>query len=193
MSLNKQNSLDDKQLIEFCKRGVSSAQTQLYRRYKNHWFTICLRYVNKREDAMDVLQNALIKIYTKLSQFDEALGSFKSWSSRIVVNESIMFQRKYWNSHEVQGLNMEILEREDNNSKAISNLTLEELTKTIQNLPQGYRMVFNLFTIDGFSHREIASLLSITEGTSKSQLFKAKSILRKKLQVTFKEELRMTS
>lgn len=185
-------SLEEKQLIELCKKGVAAAQSKLYAQYKNQWFTICLRYVNKREDAMDVLQNALIKIYTKLSQFNPELGSFKSWSSRVVVNESIMFQRKYWNNNEVSGLNLEIINKEEK-SKAISNLTLEELTQTIQKLPHGYRMVFNLFEIDGYSHKEIATKLSISEGTSKSQLFKAKSILRKQLQTTYKGELRKIS
>lgn len=182
----------EEKLIHSCKLGVVSAQRELYATYKNLWYTISLRYVNKREDAMDVLQNALVKIFMKLDQFDMKLGNFKSWSSKIVVNEAIMFQRKYWNSNEVTGLNLELIDKVES-SRAISNLTMEEMTKLIQELPHGYRIVFNLYEIDGFSHKEIAGKLGISEGTSKSQLFKAKSILKKKLEPKFKKEVKLIS
>lgn len=182
----------DQRLINQCKKGVVSAQKELYTMHRNQWFTISMRYVNKREDALDVLQNALIKIYTKLDQFDANLGTFKSWSSRIVVNESIMFQRKYWNKPVSTLSNLEILGKSEN-SKAISNLTLEELTEQIQKLPTGYRVVFNLYEIDGFSHKEIAEQLGISVGTSKSQLSKAKGMLKKKLENLFDDEIKMIS
>ena len=181
-------STEQNRLIELCKQGNKSAQEQIYVAYKTHWFTICLRYLNNREDSLDVLQNALIKIYTKLDQFDSSLGHFKSWSSRIVVNESIMFQRKYW-KREVVDLNNEVYDVGES-SEAISNLTLEELSKVIQELPTGYKLVFNMYTIEGYSHKEIAEKLSISEGTSKSQLVKAKAILKKKLSGRLNEELR---
>jgi len=182
----------DQRIINQCKKGVVSAQKELYTMHRNQWFTICMRYVNKREDALDVLQNALIKIYSKLDQFDANLGTFKSWSSRIVVNESIMFQRKYWNTPVAAISNLEVLSNTEE-SKAISNLTLEELTKEIQQLPTGYRVVFNLYEIDGFSHKEIAQQLGISIGTSKSQLFKAKTMLKKKLEHIIKDEIKMIS
>jgi len=103
-----------------------------------------------------------------------------------------MFQRKYWNKPEVSGINLELISKTES-SKAISNLTLEELTKLIQKLPHGYRMIFNLYEIDGYSHKEIAEKLNISVGTSKSQLYKAKSILKKKLEAIFKEEIKMIS
>lgn len=182
----------EQKLINQCKKGVASAQRELYAQHKHLWFTICMRYVNKREDALDVLQNALIKIYSKLDQYDSSLGTFKSWSSKIMVNESIMFQRKYWNKPETSGLNLELISKSEE-SPAISNLTLEEMTREIQNLPAGYRVVFNLYQIDGYSHKEIGEKLGISVGTSKSQLFKAKSILKKKLEYIFEEEIKMIS
>lgn len=182
----------DQKLINQCKKGVATAQRELYVQHKHLWFTICMRYVNKREDALDVLQNALIKIYSKMDQFNPSLGTFKSWSSRVVVNESIMFQRKYWNTPEASGLNLELISKTED-SPAISNLTLEEMTKEIQKLPTGYRVVFNLYEIDGYSHKEIAEQLGISVGTSKSQLFKAKSILKKKLENIYEEEIKMIS
>lgn len=179
-------------LIDQCKKGVVSAQKELYANYKHLWFTTSLRYVVKRDDALDVLQNSLIKIYSKLNTFDINRGSFKSWSSKIVVNESIMFQRKYWNTPEVGSGSLELLS-ETVASSAISNLSLEELTKMIQSLPDGYRVVFNLYEIDGYSHKEIAEKLDISVGTSKSQLFKAKALLKKKLEPIYSDDLKMIS
>lgn len=102
-----------------------------------------------------------------------------------------MFQRKYWNKNQVSDFNPEVIDVEEP-SKAISNLTMQELTEVIQDLPAGYKLVFNLYAIDGYSHKEIAKKLSISEGTSKSQLFKAKSILKKKLAGRMTEGLKMT-
>ncbi len=182
----------EQKLINQCKLGKASAQRELYNDYRNLWFTISMRYVNKREDALDVLQNALIKIYTKLHTFDTELGSFKSWSSKIVVNESIMFQRKYWNKPELSESNLEVLS-ETIDSSAVSNLSLQDMTNMIKELPDGYRLVFNLFEIDGYSHKEIAEQLGISVGTSKSQLFKAKAILKKRLTPIYNEGIKMIS
>jgi len=183
---------EEKKLINQCKLGAPKAQRELYTRYKNLWFTIALRYVNKREDALDVLQNALVKIYSKLDTFDAELGSFKSWSSRVVVNESIMFQRKYWNKPELAESNLELISKPVDGT-ALANLSLEDMTTMIKELPDGYRMGFNLYEIDGYSHKEIADQLGISVGTSKSQLFKAKAILKKKLEPIYSEEIKMIS
>src|SRR5690606_7028713 len=123
-----------------------------------------------RFDAEDALQNALISIITKMNQFDDSIGSFDAWSNKIVVNECIMILRKNKKIFTTE-LNDQ-LEKQENDDCIIHDLTQKEITKLVQNLPDGYRLVFNLFAIEGYSHQEIASLLSITEGTSKSQLFK---------------------
>jgi len=169
-------------LIVQSKKGVQTAQRKLYDMYKSKWFMICLRYVKKRDDALDVLQNALIKIYSKLDTFDIEKGAFGAWSSRIIVNESIMFQRKYWKGMESVELNDEIYAPTEE-VVSENRLSAEALTNLIQQLPDGYRVVFNMYAIEGYTHKEIAEILGITEGTSKSQLFKAKRILKKQIEV----------
>ncbi|MBT8233058.1 MAG: RNA polymerase sigma factor [Saprospiraceae bacterium] len=172
----------EKLLISESQKGVAKAQRDLYDRYKSRWFMICLRYVKKREDALDVLQNSLVKIFSKLDTFDSDRGTFSNWSSRVVVNESIMFQRKFWRAHETIELHDEnLLTTQESNP--IENLGAEEITRLIQKLPDGYRVVFNMFAIEGFSHKEIAQILGITVGTSKSQLFKAKNMLKRQIEV----------
>jgi len=135
--------------------------------------------MSTRFDAEDALQNALISIITKMNQFDDSIGSFDAWSNKIVVNECIMILRKNKKIFTTE-LNDQ-LEKQENDDCIIHDLTQKEITKLVQNLPDGYRLVFNLFAIEGYSHQEIASLLSITEGTSKSQLFKARKMLKTSL------------
>jgi len=183
---------EQSKLIEQCKLGNAKAQRELYAKYKSLWFTICLRYMHKQEDALDALQNALIKIYSKLDTFQIEVGSFKSWSSKVVVNECIMFQRKYWSKPEFSSQNLE-LHSGKVDSSALSTLNMEDITRMIQELPNGYRVVFNLYEIDGYTHKEIAQALGISEGTSKSQLFKAKLLLKKKLEPIYKEEAKLIS
>lgn len=174
--------IGEEKLITQCRKGDRKAQRDLYDMYKTKWFMICLRYVKKREDALDVLQNALIKVYSKMDTFDVNKGSFSSWTSRIMVNESIMFQRKYWRPEEAPELidNMVVA---NNEAGPIANLSAQELTKLIQKLPDGYRIVFNMHAIEGYTHKEIAKHLGVSEGTSKSQFFKAKRMLREQIEV----------
>jgi RNA polymerase sigma-70 factor (ECF subfamily) len=171
-------------IINQSKKGDSGAQRRLYEQYRTLWFMICQRYLRSRDDALDVMQNALVRIFTKLDTFDPELGSFKAWSSRIMVNECIMFLRK-------RKLEFEHLESDDDSlfvqeeENPIQKLSAEEITKMIQKLPDGYRLVFNLNIIEGYTHKEIAEMLGISEGTSKSQLFKAKNLLKKQIEVIF--------
>ncbi len=158
------------------------AQGKLYTKYQTAWFMISMRYAKNRDDALDVLQNALIKIFSKLDQFDVEKGSFKSWSSKIVVNESLMFLRKH--SYEFLTDDLEChFNLQDETENALDILSTEELTRMIQNLPAGYRAIFNLYVIEGYNHQEIGEMLEISAGTSKSQFFKAKKLLRKRLEV----------
>lgn len=138
-------------------------------------------------DALDAMQNALVKIFMKLELFNANFGSFKSWSSKIVSNECIMYQRKYWKSNFFQELNGDencISEQEN----PISSLTAQEMVKQIQKLPDGYRLIFNMYAMEGYSHKEIAEKLGISIGTSKSQLFKAKKILKREIESLFNIE-----
>ena len=169
-------------LIRKCKKAVPAAQKELYQKYRSQWFMICLRYSRRRADALDILQNSLIKIFMKIKQFDENYGSFIAWSSRIVVNESIMFlrkQMKYMTTEELTDSYYDMAEED----QSFESLDSKVLTKLVQRLPDGYRLVFNLYAIEGYTHKEIASILEISVGTSKSQYFKAKNMLRKQIEV----------
>ena len=170
--------------IKRCRKGDRKAQRALYGQFRSIWFTICLRYLREEQDAMDALQNGLVKIYSNLSSFDEQKGNFRNWSCRIVVNECLMLLRK--NKADVFVSTGTIV---DNShaapASALSEIGAREIVGLIQNLPDGYRTVFNLYAIEGYSHKEIADQLNITEGTSKSQLFKARQILQQHVKTLF--------
>lgn len=171
----------DRTIILRCLKNDTKAQRHLYDTYKNKWYAICLRYLNNRDTANDILQNSLIKIFSNIKTFDENKGTFSAWSNRIVINECLSHLRS--SLHKSRLLNV------DNDDSAIyqgltpiDNLTAEELTKIIQKLPDGYRVVFNMHAIEGYTHKEIAEELGISEGTSKSQYFKARKVLQKKVE-----------
>jgi RNA polymerase sigma-70 factor (ECF subfamily) len=168
-------------LISDIKKGNRQAYTLMYNRYKTDWFRICLRYNQNRADASDALQNGLIKIFQKINQFDDSRGSFTSWSNRIIVNESLMLIRKKTNVFITDSVREEV-DVWDQSETPIEKLSAEELTDLIQKLPGGYRAVFNLYVIDGYTHAEIADKLTISVGTSKSQLFKARKMIQERLE-----------
>lgn len=178
--------MTESELISRVIKKERSAQVQLFNQYQTTWYMICLRYHQSKEDAQDALQNALIKIFTKLEQFDLQKGSFKSWSSKVVVNENLMFLRKNGKSFKIDSID-EVYFIPDQNESAIDILSAEELTKMIQQLPAGYRAVFNLYVIEGYGHKEIADMLNIGVGTSKSQLSKARRLLQKQLESLLQE------
>lgn len=171
-----------KDLISKAKKHDSNAQMELYKIYKSYWYTICLRYNRNNFDADDCLQNALINIFSKLNQFDQDRGDFKSWSAQIVVNDNLMFLRKKKQNYQTFDLEEEkhIVEQVSEESSVISS---ENLTKLIQSLPEGYRTVFNLYVMEGYTHAEISEILGVSIGTSKSQLSKARKLLQHQLEV----------
>lgn len=169
------------QTIRAAINGNREAFNCLYLDYKHLWYSICLRYQSNTEDAADVLQNGLIKLYTHLKQFEPTKGDFKSWSCKLMVNENLMFIRTQLNSKNRMPEEL-LLGIADTREQPIDSLSAKELTLMVQSLPLGYRTVFNLYVIEGYSHSEIASLLNIAEGSSKSQLSKAKKMLRQILE-----------
>jgi RNA polymerase sigma-70 factor (ECF subfamily) len=174
----------ESKLITKARQQNREAQRALYDMYKTYWYMLSLRYNRNEQDAQDVLQDAMVQIFSKLEQFDSTRGIFKSWSGRIVINQSLMHLRKHKVNQNVEDIgDHPYLENE--NDSAIDILSAEELTKIIQQLPDGYRTVFNLYVLEGYNHKEISALLRTTEGTSKSQLFKAKKMLREKLEVLY--------
>lgn len=175
--------MTEDKIIAKARKNDRAAQSQLYAEYKTYWFMLAMRYNRNEADALDQLQNAMISIFTKLDQFDEKRGSFKSWSGRIIINSCLMYLRKRKHEKSVDPADQVYIENDS--ASAIDMLSAQELMGLVQKLPDGYRTVFNLYVMDGYSHKEIAKLLHVNEGTSKSQLFKAKKMLREQLEILY--------
>ncbi len=178
----------DTVLIKQALRGDQAAYKSLYELYKQRLFVICLRYAKERNIAQDYLQESFISIFKNLNQFDPNKGSFEPWAKRIAINTCLMDIRKQ--SLYAIGLNgAEHIE--SNEVGVLSELSLKEMLALIQQLPLGYRTIFNMYVIDGYTHKEIAGNLNISISTSKSQLMKARHLLQKKIitqQQTFNQE-----
>ena len=150
-------------------------QEELYRRFSPRMYGVCLRYAGSSDEAEDILQEGFIKVYKKLDSY-RGDGSFEGWIRRIFVNTAIehfrrkIYQQPITEQHEntVEGKNLTILD----------NLAVKDIMKLIQELSPGYRTVFNLYVVEGYTHKEIGDILGISEGTSKSQLSRAKVILQ---------------
>lgn len=177
-------NLEDQQLIKKSLKGDAQAIQLLYARHKQYWFGICLRYASSRFEAQDVFQEAVSSVFEKLSQFNAQKGSFKAWSNRIFVNAAFLYLKQHQWQQSFKDL--DLAEGEvDMSESALGKITAKELTQLIQQLPFGYRVVFNMREIEGYSHLEIAQILGISVGTSKSQLSKAKKALRAKIKILF--------
>lgn len=164
--------------IKGCLQGDRSAQRQLYDFYSSKMYSICYRYVKDSMEAEDILVTAFMKVFDKIGQF-KSEGSFEGWIRRIVVNEALTYLRK--NRSMYLETELEQADREPDYSKLSDHLEAEDLLNMIKELPTGYRIVFNLYAIDGYSHKEIADQLGISENTSKSQLSRARVYLQKML------------
>ncbi|MFT5164998.1 MAG: RNA polymerase sigma factor (sigma-70 family) [Saprospiraceae bacterium] len=179
-NVNENLTLSEKDLFEGCLKGESNCQKALYEQYKVSLFRVCLRYAKDRMEAEDMLQDGFIKIFSDLHQFSFQ-GPLGGWMRKVVVNvalQHIRKNKKFQHSVELEHISNE----HQTDEMATTNLNTQALTKLIQNLPVGYRTVFNLYVIDGYSHKEIGEMLNININTSKSQLSKAKASLRNILQ-----------
>lgn len=162
-------------------RGDQAAQRQLYEQYRTRWYMISLRYGKSNVQADDIFQEGIIQIYKDLNQFDPKRGAFSTWSSRVLVNAALRYLRKYnWTNTLNNEGEMNLVESSD--ETVYQKLAAKELTALIQKLPVGYRLVFNMYVLEGFKHHEIADKLGITTGTSKSQLAKARKQLKTMLE-----------
>lgn len=172
-------SMTDEQLVKECVSGNTVAQKKFYDLFARKMMGVCLRYTNNVEEAEDVLQDGFVKIFGKLADF-ESKGSLEGWVRRIMVNTALDQYRK--NKKHQNDVDVDLvgykLEKDD---YIIETITAQDLLKIVQAIPEGYRVVFNLFAIEGYSHKEIAERLGVTESTSKSQYSRAKSLLRKLL------------
>lgn len=167
-------------IIKQCIDGEESAQRELYVMHRSRWYVLCLRYGKNKQQSDDIFQEGLIQVYQDLYQFDINRASFYTWSCRVMSHTAIRYLKKdswhqtFFNLEEV---NEPIYDTET----VFDKIAAEELTVLIQKLPKGYRIVFNMYVLEGYNHREIAGELGITEGTSKSQLHKAKKMLQELL------------
>lgn len=174
----------DQKLIKKILAGDKSAMQSLYQQHEQFWFRLCLRYGKNRPEAQDILQEGLMMIFRDLKQFDAERGEFKNWSNRVLVNAALRYLKKHQWQQSFEDL--ELAETEvDVSENILGKITAKELTQIIQQLPSGYRVVFNMYVIEGYTHKEIAEELNVSIGTSKSQLSKAKKLLRHKLEILF--------
>ena len=173
------------ELLRMSVRGDRKSQEKLYRQFYGFAMGVCVRYTKNREEALEVVNDGFLKVFTKGDLYD-AKYPFKAWFRKIIVNTALDFyrsqQKHYFHENIEEAFNIS-----SNESSALSQLNHQELLKIVEQLPSGYRMVFNLFVIDGFSHEEISNQLNISVGTSKSNLSRARDVLRKMILKTEKE------
>ncbi len=171
----------EEELINGCRRGSHHAQQRLFDLYSSRMYGVCLRYIKNTMQAEDVLVMAFTKVFDRISQF-KGEGSFEGWIRRITVNEALTALRR--SRTMMIETDLERADREPDYDQLSDHLEAEDLLKMIEQLPPGYRVVFNMYAIDGYSHREIAEELGISENTSKSQLSRARVYLQKQLAQT---------
>jgi RNA polymerase sigma-70 factor (ECF subfamily) len=169
--------LNEQELIEGCRKSNRSFQKALYERYCRKMLAVCLRYSKTTAEAEDILQEAFIKVFQGIKDFRQE-SKLETWITRIMVNTALNYQRKklyLFPMVDVQGIDL------PDKEISISGLHFAQLLEMVQSLPQGCQIVFNLFAIEGYNHKEIAELLGVSEGTSKSQYARARGLLQEKL------------
>lgn len=164
--------------MEGCKAGKRKMQEALYQQTASKMLVVCMRYAKDRMEAEDVLQMGFIKIFQKIGEY-RGDGSFEGWMRRVMVNTAIESYRK--NLRTLNVVPIEDAYEQPGVGFDFSRLGMQDLLKVIQKLSDGYRMVFNMYIIEGYSHKEIAETLGISEGASKSQLSRARAILREEI------------
>ena len=176
--------MEESVLIQLCLKQDHTAQEFLYKKYAPRFLALILRYIPRRDDAEDVLVESIFKIFTKLDTFKKE-GSFEGWMKRLVVNDCLMFLRK--NKMITVGIDTLNEAKADLDDSFIKEKDVEALRRVIDALPSGYKIIFNLYVVEGYKHKEIAQLLGISVNTSKSQLIHAKRSIRKQLGLTHLE------
>lgn len=169
--------LSENELIEGCRKGNRAFQKALYDRYCRKMLVVCLRYSKTTAEAEDIVQEGFVKVFQGMKDFRQE-AKLDTWITRIMVNTALNVQRKKLYLYPMVDVTEMVLPDEE---MSISGIHFSQLLEMIQSLPQGCQVVFNLFAIEGYSHKEIAEMLGISEGTSKSQFARAKSLLQAKL------------
>ncbi|MDY9917661.1 RNA polymerase sigma-70 factor, ECF subfamily [Porphyromonadaceae bacterium NLAE-zl-C104] len=171
--------MSEQRLILACKQGKLWARKEVYDQYAPAMMALCRRYVSDMEDAKDVLQEGFLKIFVEIGQYS-GKGSFGGWIRKIFVNTSLDYMRKKNRLKQKElltGIEIEV----SGSIPDMADITADDLIRCIDELPDTHRTVFNLFAVEGFSHREIAALLNIPESTSRSFFFRARQLLQKKV------------
>jgi len=173
----KQISIQD--IIHGCQQGKATSQRALVEKYSGILYTVCLRYMKEEMAAQDILQDSFVKIFRAINTFDPKKGSLEGWMRKITVNTALkqLDKRKL----KFSSLSIEALNFTSREHSIVDQLEANDLVSVIRSLPDGYRQVFNLSVIEGYSHREIGKILGIEEVSSRSNLSRAKQILRTKL------------
>lgn len=174
----KLGRLEHDKLIEQCLKGHRTAQKQLFDMYSGKMYYLCLRYAVDESEAQDMLQEGFIRLYKNLHSF-QGKGSFEGWVRRIFVHTAIKYYHKMRKHNNSQSL--EVVHENSVAPDALASMSEQEILNLVNRLPDGYRVVFNMYAIEGFSHKEIAEALNIHEGTSRSQLVKARKLLQSQI------------
>jgi RNA polymerase sigma-70 factor (ECF subfamily) len=171
-------SITEAELINGCLTGQRNYQKMLYDTFSPTMFAICLRYAPDYHTAEDFLQEGFVKVFNNLHKYG-GLGSFEGWMKRLFVNYAIEQLRRI--DRKIGQEDIALAEDKAGGDNVMSQLNMEDITKLIQGLPNGYRTIFNLYVIEGFSSKEIVDMLHISEGTARSQLARARTMLKKML------------
>ena len=172
---------EEQQMIAGCINGKPWAQKQVYELYASAMLSVCVRYVTDRETARDILQDGFVKVFTKIDTYSGA-GSFAGWIRRIFVTTALEFLRQNDALKQSESIDEHNYTIEDVNVSTLDKISANDLMTCISELPNGYRTVFNLYAIEGYSHAEIATILHISENTSRSQFMRARKMLQKTVQ-----------
>ncbi|MBP9018919.1 MAG: sigma-70 family RNA polymerase sigma factor [Bacteroidales bacterium] len=183
MEANSRHFTDDRELLEGCLKQDRTAQKALYEKYAPRMLSLCTRYVGNKERAWDVLQDGFITVFEKIGSYN-GTGSFEGWMRRIFVNTALMSLRKadiLKFSEELSAAEREAV----TDQTALEGISSKELLRLIASMPEGFRVVFNMYIIEGYSHQEIARIIHISEGSSRSQLSRARIWLQNRLKEKF--------
>lgn len=167
----------DEELVLGCKENIRKYQEMLYKKYAGKLYSICLSYASDRDVAMDILQDGFIKIFKKMDTY-QLDGSLEGWMRRVMTNTAIDYYRKHKKSNQFLDVNEVVIE-DERAEDSFSKLRVEEIFTYLKRLPEGARVIFNLYAVEGYSHKEISEKLNISEGTSKSQFSRARMLLQK--------------
>ncbi len=171
--------MTEQELVDRCRTGDEKAQKELFYHFRRYVFGICNRYTTSEDEAKDLAQETFIKVYKSIHQLQDS-SHVRGWIRRIAVNHCITYYHKRVRfEHDEIAEGLEVVD--ENYQDVFSDLSTEDILRLINKLPDGYRLVFNMYVIEGYSHEEIGQLLGISEVTSRTQLFKARKILKRQL------------